>query len=87
MAPPVRTEKDEAAAYDAAQKVVETHRRIAAFLHTGQTLGEIDAFVGKTLADIGGKSCFLKYSPGRMPPFPSHACLSVNDCVVHGTAG
>ena len=86
MAPPVRTEKDEAAAYDAAQKVVETHRRIAAFLHTGQTLGEIDAFVGKTLADIGGKSCFLKYSPGRMPPFPSHACLSVNDCVVHGTA-
>src|SRR5207244_10503738 len=22
----------------------------------------------------------------KSPPFPSHACLSVNDCVVHGTA-
>src|SRR5262249_18522359 len=31
------------------------------------------------------KSAFLKYSMQGHPPFPSHACLSVNDCVVHGT--
>jgi len=85
--PPVRNSSDEQAAYDAAQKVVETHKRLADHLRHGQTLAEIDAFVGRTLEAIGCKSCFFKYSPGRMPPFPSQACLSVNECVVHGTAG
>lgn len=76
------------AAYAAAQKVVETHQRVAAFLKAGQTLFQIDAYVAKTLADLGCRSCFLDYRPGasRVPPFPSHACLSVNECVVHGTA-
>lgn len=83
----VTRSKDEAAAYDAAQRVVETHRRLSSFLRVGMRLPEIDAFVGKTLDDLGCKSCFYRYSPGRMPPFPSQACLSVNDCVVHGTAG
>lgn len=85
--PPVQTAADEAAAYDAAQKVVEVHRRLAKFLHTGLTLARIDAFVGACLDDLGCKSCFFRYNPGRMPPFPSLACLSVNECVVHGTAG
>lgn len=76
-------------AYAAAQKVVETHMRLAKFLRPGMTLGQIDTFVAKTLEDIGCKSCFLHYKPRghRGPAFPSHACLSVNDCVVHGTAG
>jgi methionyl aminopeptidase len=85
--PPVRTKADEAAAYDAAQKVVEVHRRLEGFLTHGQTLAQIDAFVGRTLEDLGCRSCFYRYAPGRMPPFPSQACLSVNECVVHGTAG
>ncbi|MEQ8770488.1 MAG: M24 family metallopeptidase [Phycisphaerales bacterium] len=85
--PPVRTPADADAAYAAAQRVVEIHRRLSEFLAHGQTLAEIDAFVGGSLADLGCKSCFFKYAPGRMPPFPSQACLSVNDCVVHGTAG
>lgn len=80
-------ETDAQLAYEAAQAVVETHRRVAAFLRPGQTLGQIDTFVARTLDDLGCKSCFLHYRAGGKPMFPSHACLSVNDCIVHGTAG
>ncbi|MBC7772539.1 MAG: methionyl aminopeptidase [Pyrinomonadaceae bacterium] len=73
-------------AYAAAQCVVTTHRRLAEFLKVGQTLGPIDQFVARTLEDLKCKSCFLGYRVGKKAPFPSHACLSVNDCVVHGTA-
>ncbi len=83
----VQTTRDHEAAYAAAQKVVEVHHALADFLAAGQTLAEIDRFVGETIKRLGGTSCFYKYRPGRMPPFPSQACLSVNDCVVHGTAG
>jgi methionyl aminopeptidase len=83
----VRSHADVDAAYTAAQKVVETHHRLSAFLHAGLTLGEVDRFVFETLEDLGCKSCFHKYRTGGLPPFPSQACLSVNDCVVHGTAG
>jgi methionyl aminopeptidase len=75
------------AAYTAAQKVVETHRRLSAWLRPGQTLAQVDAFVAKTLEELGCMSCFIGYRTGSHAPFPSHACLSVNDCVVHGTAG
>jgi methionyl aminopeptidase len=75
------------AAYAAAQKVVDVHRALAEHLEPGQTTAQIDAFVGRTLESLKCKSCFYGYKPGGMPPFPSHACLSVNDCIVHGTAG
>lgn len=84
---PVTKPEEVQLAFDAAQRVVETHRRVSAWLRPGLTLGEIDTFVAETLDDLGCKSCFFRYKPGRIPPFPSHACLSVNDCVVHGTAG
>jgi methionyl aminopeptidase len=81
------TDKDFALAHDAAQKVVETHHRLARFLRVGMTLAQIDAEVARVLEALGARSCFLKYKVPKTPPFPSHACLSVNDCVVHGTAG
>ncbi len=75
-------------AHAAAQKVVDVHKRLVDFLAVGQTLAQIDAFVGRTLDELGCKSCFFRYTPERrMPPFPSQACLSLNDCIVHGTAG
>ncbi|TVQ62630.1 MAG: type I methionyl aminopeptidase [Phycisphaerales bacterium] len=74
-------------AFEAAQRVVETHKRLSGFLRAGQTLAEIDRFVAETLQELRCKSCFLGYRTGGLPPFPSYACLSVNDCVVHGTAG
>jgi len=73
-------------AHAAAEKVVVTHQRLVEFLRVGQTLAQIDRFVGETLADIGCRSAFVGYRVGRSPPFPSQACLSLNDCLVHGTA-
>lgn len=87
MRPAVQTEADYNGAKAAADLVVKTHEALAGFLAHGQTLAQIDTFVAKTLDALGAKSCFYRYSPGRMPPFPSQACLSVNACVVHGTAG
>lgn len=75
------------AAHAAAQRVVETHHRLSEFLRAGQTLADIDRFVAATLEGLSCRSCFLGYRAGKSPPFPSHACLSVNDCIVHGTAG
>lgn len=77
--------KDIAHARDAARAVVETHRALVGFIRPGLTMPEVDAFVGRTLESMGGESCFRGYKARGHPPFPSHACLSLNDCVVHGT--
>ncbi|MEL7473843.1 MAG: type I methionyl aminopeptidase [Planctomycetota bacterium] len=82
-----RTPEDLAGAAAAADCVVQTHQRLADYLRPGLTLAEIDRFVAETLDRLHCKSCFLGYRVPRSPAFPSHACLSVNDCVVHGTAG
>lgn len=63
------------------------HQRLAEWLKVGVTLPQVDAFVAAQLRDLQCSSCFLGYRVGRSPKFPSHACLSVNQCVVHGTAG
>jgi len=76
--------RDHVLAADAAGLVVETHRRLVDFLRAGLTLAEIDARVASILAELGARSAFLGYKVRGHPPFPSHACLSVNECVVHG---
>jgi len=81
----VHAQQDIDGAAAAAQCVVRTHERIAEFLRAGLTLAEIDAFGAETLADLDCKSAFLRYKIPGHPPFPSHTCLSLNECVVHGT--
>lgn len=71
----------------AAERVVEVHQRLADWLKAGVTLAQIDAFVAERLRELKAKSAFLRYQTGRYPKFPSHACLSPNEVVVHGTAG
>ncbi len=68
-----------------AQHVVDIHKSLTDFLRAGLTLPEIDSFIAKLLRQHKCKSAFLKYRIPGQPPFPSHSCLSVNDCVVHGT--
>jgi methionyl aminopeptidase len=84
---PLISARDAVQARAAARKVVETHERLAAWLRPGVTLPQVDLFVARTLDDLSCRSCFLGYRVPRSPAFPSHACLSVNECVVHGTAG
>lgn len=84
---PTISKRDVEAARAAARIVVDSHFKLAAWLRPGMSLPQIDAFIAKTLDGFGARSCFLGYKIPRSPAFPSHACLSVNDCVVHGTAG
>ena len=70
----------------AAQKVVETHHRIAEWLRAGVTLPQIDQEIARILGSLRCESCFRHYKGHKPNGFPSFACLSVNDCVVHGTA-
>jgi methionyl aminopeptidase len=77
--------KDVDAATLAAKHVVDIHESLTDYLCVGLTLPEIDSFVAKRLNQLKCKSAFLKYRIPGQPPFPSHSCLSVNDCVVHGT--
>ena len=81
----VQSKLDHAAA--SAGRVVTIHQRLAEWLRAGVTLAQTDAFVADQLADLGAKSCFKGYRVPRTPAFPSYACLSLNDCIVHGTAG
>lgn len=73
------------AAHVAAQCVVRTHERLVDFLRAGQTLADVDRFVAETLADLDCRSAFLRYRIPAHRPFPSYSCLSVNNCIVHGT--
>ncbi len=76
--------RDIDAATDAAACVVKTHERLVTYLRAGRTLAEIDGFVAHTLDELDCKSCFKHYKVHGHPPFPSHSCLSINDCIVHG---
>lgn len=69
----------------AAECVCKVHEALASFLKAGQTSAQIDDFVAKTLDKLDCKSCFLGYRARGHPPFPSHACISINECIVHGT--
>ncbi len=80
------SENDVAGARAAARKVVETHERIVSHLRSGVTVAQVDAEIARILQALECTSCFLGYKVPRTPAFPSHACLSVNDCIVHGTA-
>lgn len=50
----------------------------------GASTWDLDKIASKVLAAHGARSCFLGYSPRRMPPYPAVLCTSVNDVVVHG---
>ena len=81
----ITAQRDIDSALAAARRVVEAHERLVEFLRAGQTLAQIDRFVAEVLASLDSRSAFLRYRMKGHPPFASHACLSPNDCIVHGT--
>ncbi len=81
----VTAARDVELAAAAAEAVVEVHRRLVDFLRAGLTLADVDAFVATQLEDLDCRSAFLGYRARGHPAYPSHSCLSLNECVVHGT--
>ena len=71
----------------AAGRVVRrVHDHLGELCRPGITTREIDEAAGRVIESLGAKGLFKGYpshTPG-VPPFPSHVCISVNDCVVHG---
>ena len=67
-----------------ADVVVKVHQMVVERLRPGVTPTQLDRWIGETLWEHKAKSCFLGYRVQRLPPFPGQACISRNDCVVHG---
>lgn len=77
--------KDIDLAADAAACVRKVHEALVDYLRPGLTLPEVDGFIGETLRALDCTSAFHRYRIPKLPPFPSQSCLSLNDCIVHGT--
>lgn len=87
MIPRLNTQEADMAR-ESARRVVIIHQRVVEMLREGVTLAQVDSFIGKQLEELKAKSSFLGYRQSVATPlFPGHACLSVNECVVHGTVG
>ncbi len=59
----------------------EVLEEVASFIQPGVTTRQIDEFAAGAISRHGGKSAFLGYNK-----YPCHACISVNEEVVHGLA-
>ena len=81
----ISAKQDVDGAAAAAQCVTTTHERLVEYLQVGRTLAQVDRFVAETLSSLDCRSAFLRYRMKGHPPFASHSCLSLNDCIVHGT--
>ena len=57
-------------------------RRAAEAVQPGVTTGEMDRLISEWIQQHGAKSAFKGYRG-----FPGHACISVNDEVIHGIGG
>lgn len=80
----LKTEKQIEGIRAAAKVVAVVHQRVRERLQPGMSTYQIDNIVRHTLREHGAKSAFWKYRQGPKPPFPSYACISVNEEVVHG---
>ena len=65
---------------------------VSAFIQPGVTTRQVDDFAAARMKHYGARSAFLGYvhpggPHGRNRKFPCHACISVNEQVVHGLAG
>lgn len=56
-------------------------KEVAEFIQPGVTTKQVDEYAAERIKSYGAKSAFLGYRK-----YPCHACISVNDQVVHGLA-
>jgi len=55
---------------------------VAAYIKPGLTTKQVDEYAAERIKSYGARSAFLGYRK-----YPCHACISVNEQVVHGLAG
>ena len=65
--------------------VAEVLSTLAAKVHVGMNLLEIDALAAQMIRERGAESCYVDYHPSfGGSPFGKVICTSVNDAVLHG---
>jgi methionyl aminopeptidase len=78
----LKSERDLEAMRPACALASTVLNEVGAFIQPGVTTGQVDEFAAARMKHYGAKSAFLGYRK-----FPCHACISVNEQVVHGLAG
>jgi methionyl aminopeptidase len=78
----LKSERDLEAMRPACTVAATVLNDVAAFIRPGLTTKQVDEFAAERIKSYGAKSAFLGYRK-----YPCHACISVNDQVVHGLAG
>src|SRR5579871_356899 len=53
----------------------------------GVTTGELEDFAVRLIAEAGGSSPCVGYTPPGHPPYPAWTCISVNEEIVHAIPG
>ena len=79
---PIKTSEDLRRMRVACRLSAEVLADVAAQVRPGVTTGELDAFAGERMRELGVKSAFFGYGG-----FPGQTCISLNDEVVHGIPG
>ena len=79
---PIKTAEDVRRMRVACRLSAELLAELAAQVRPGTTTGELDAFAGERMRELGVKSAFFGYGG-----FPGQTCISLNDEVVHGIPG
>lgn len=78
----LKSERDLEAMRPACAVAGQVLSEVAAFIRPGVTTKQVDDFAAERIRSYGAKSAFLGYRK-----YPCHACISVNEQVVHGLAG
>ena len=75
----LKNERDVEVMRAAGSVAAEVLNLVGSWIRPGVTTKEIDTYAANLIKERGAKSAFLGYRK-----YPGHACISVNDQVVHG---
>ena len=78
----LKNERDIEAMRASGAVAAEVLHLLGSWIKPGVTTKDIDSYAAQLIKERDAKSAFLGYRK-----YPGHACISVNDQVVHGLAG
>ena len=78
----LKSERDLEAMRPACAVAAAVLSEVSAFIQPGVTTKQVDELAAERIRSYGARSAFLGYRK-----YPCHACISVNEQVVHGLAG
>ncbi|OGI83448.1 hypothetical protein A2997_01800 [Candidatus Nomurabacteria bacterium RIFCSPLOWO2_01_FULL_36_10b] len=81
----IKTPEEIALLREGGKHLARIVRAVAERVVVGISTKSLDEYAHKLISDYGDTPAFLNYKPDGAPhPFPSTACISINEEVVHG---